>query len=729
MKFFLLTLFIIPQILASTDIFVQDRINTKKYYREVYPIIFGNPNFGLDDNFVKAVNGHKDKKTIKKFIGQLDAYFPYQILKALTYYTYLEPNQNAIFETLKFAALSNFLILRDNIDDPLSSEKFSSGNLLKKLSWNQSKNTDLIFQTNEKAMDPQFKTLTQMISSESDNKSFIAAIKSTPIFATDFQKEIPNITPYSLSYLGFIKGNKTELISRNAIDNERIEWFNQRAIFNLSPGNQPLDFSLDYMKMPLAAKPAGHPSFREDPIFTRIRDMIIGAHESIFIDIFLFGGTMGGTLAKFLLDQTMLKFKENPNFKLIIIHDYATNYNMYDEIMPVFHYIKKRIIAEGIDGTSAALLQANIQRHPPGVPFGITKLLPKTDALFKEIEKRNTYYESKIDHSKVIVVDANSDTPKAYFGSKNWSDHSGGYYFDNAIYVEGPAAAIVQASYQDDVIAALTQDPDELKWFYYKDQGLDNVRYKEVAGNIINWMNVKDKYPSLKETPINDHNSADDIVRFAEADVDGTVKNFRNILIDMIKKAKDHIYMEQLFIYDPYVVDALIKKKILNPTLDIKILADHNGNFGFNGLPNTIYMKEMIAYGIKIKARDTDPDGFVAKFQNGKTQTYHQENHRKITSVDSKVLLGGSSNINPDTLQGSFREFGAQIYNKKAIELFESSFLADWNGETKLTTSVLAMDNFQATIGKQSLSVDLSALINDIGAFIFRSKDKLEKRY
>ena len=71
--------------------------------------------------------------------------------------------------------------------------------------------------------------------------------------------------------------------------------------------------------------------------------MISEAKESIFIDIFLFGGTLGATLAEHLIDQTLIKRKTNPNFKALLLHDYATNYNMKDEMMPIFRYIKKRI--------------------------------------------------------------------------------------------------------------------------------------------------------------------------------------------------------------------------------------------------------------------------------------------------------------------------------------------------------------------------------------------------
>ncbi|MNL30236.1 cardiolipin synthetase [compost metagenome] len=197
------------------------------------------------------------------------------------------------------------------------------------------------------------------------------------------------------------------------------------------------------------------------------------------------------------------------------------------------------------------------------------------------------------------------------------------------------------------------------------------------------------------------------------------------MLVDMIAKAESHIYMEQLFIYDPYINDALMKRKAQVPSLKVRILADHNGNFNLGGLPNTLFLEQMMKHGIEVKARRTL--GIEAKFPNGTTQTYHQENHRKITSVDGKVILGGSSNLNPDTLQGSFREFGAQIYDTKVIATFEKEFLEAWQ-DNEQTGPFFEGERLQLKVLGKVLSPDESTLLNNLGATIFRSKDDLEKR-
>ena len=107
-----------------------------------------------------------------------------------------------------------------------------------------------------------------------------------------------------------------------------------------------------------------------------------------------------------------------------------------------------------------------------------------------------------------------------------------------------------------------------------------------------------------------------------------------------------------------------------------------------NGFPNTMFLRELDAVGIPVRARDTLGIDFT--FPDGTRHTFHQENHRKIMSVDGSVLLAGSSNLNPDTLQGSFRELGAQIFNRAEIETFESVFLRDWADDD--ATSPLVID-------------------------------------
>lgn len=688
---------------------VGDRILTENFYKRNYDVLFGKKEYTLQKFFKREVYDlwFFKKNSVLTNISKLGERFPDKIIMPLVYWKTIDPNVKNLTTTIKFLYLSKLLSVRDYLDDPHSKHKEDVKKLLQNSLNIPDVKEDEYYWIASKILFPRARKMAR----EGSLKKVTRCLLDDEFLALSFKKTAGDFTPYTLSFLGIIPGNEVELIGQNEVSAKRINWVNDRVIF----AGGKLDFEVPYMRMP-SENEQGNVIF-SDPIFSRIREMIDRAKDSIFIDIFLFGGTMGGTLSKYLIDKTLEKRKVNKNFKVLLLHDYATNYNMKNEMMPVFNYIKNRIDNEKDVRESVFLMQANIQRHPPGIPFGITDLFPKTKEFFKIIESRNTYYESKIDHSKVIVIDANSDSPEAYFGSKNWSDHSGSYYYDDAIWVKGPAAALVQNSYYDDVAAALTLDKSEQEWFFFKEAGFDNKRYLKNRKEILNWFRVKKVfYPHI----------GDDSMRIAEANVDGKIKNARNIIIDMIAKAQDHIYMEQLFLYDSYVVDALIKKKIqLKDKLKVFVLMDHNYNFGLNGLPNTLFLKEMKNYGIEVRFRKTM--GVTAIFPNGEGQTYHQENHRKIMSVDGKYLLGGSSNINPDTLQGSFREFGGQIFSKKVISQFEKRFEDAWYDVDQLTFNEI--ENFQATVGGKKLGIGFSRFINDLGSLLYRSKDLIENRH
>lgn len=659
---------------------LKERIAAMDFHKSNFDMMFGAEACRRVETLLSEIKKlpTAEQSRARAFVKTYESQVPEKILLPLVYWKFVKKSSVNESKVLQYWLQTRLQTLRDYADHPLKKDKAAQSAARSLMtSWSSARNLSL----------------------------------SSLELTENLQRRFPEMDDYALVAGGFVPGNVVELVSHNEVSPERIQWFNDRVIF----AGGKLDFSQPYMKMPLHNDDEGHPSFK-DPMFAKIRDMILSAKESIFIDIFLFGGTMGGTLSKFLLDQTVIKKKANPNFKVLMLHDYATNYNMKDEMMPIFEYIKNRAATDpGLKG-SVYLLQANIQRHPPGIPFGITNLIPKTEETFKSLEKRNTYYESKIDHSKVIVVDAESDAPQAYFGSKNWSDHSGGYYYDNALYVKGPAAALVQAAYYDDVDAALTTDANERKWFYYKEQGYSNEAYLKNRDQILSWFKLKRMtFPAV----------GDQSVRLAEANVDAKIKDTRNMLVDMISKAESHIYMEHLFIYDKYINDALMKRKAQVPGLKVRILADHNGNFAMGGLPNTLFLDQLIRHGVEVRARRTL--GIEARFPNGKTQGYHQENHRKITSVDGKVMLVGSSNLNPDTLQGSFREFGAQIFDKKVIGGFEEEFLTAWNDD-KQVGPFYETERLQLQISGKTLSPELSRIINDLGATLLRAKDDIEKR-
>lgn len=691
---------------------IRDRLAAHRFFLDSHEALRGRSDVRIVDRFVASLRNHGKRDAVLRAIEMLDPVFSEDELRALVYWKWLAPNREHAKTVLVHWVVYRALILRDLIEHPLADSSAATV-ASARAAYRELTGAEFDAGRSYRAALERALPVAGELAKIDDPRAFAAAVLASKLFTVDVERSGRLPRPYVLDPIGFVPGNRVELISENDQSEKRIEWVNRHVIF----GGGRIDWDAPFMVMPGVGGKAGHPVFN-DPIFKRIREMVDSSRESVFVNIFLFGGTMGATLARHMIDHAVQQAAMNPRYRLWIMHDYATNYGLGAEMLPVFEYIRDRIAKEPAVGRVVALLQANIQRHLPGIPFGITNFIPKTPEVFKVIEKMDTYYESKIDHSKVLVVDPNSDRPKAYFGSKNWTDHSGSYYYDDAIYVEGPAAAIVQQLYFDDVDAALTRDPNEQAWFYFKDKGLDNRAYLPRRDAILNEFRVKrSSFPAI---PV----AKTEAVRFAEANVDGRIKSARNILIDMIRFAKKNVYMEQLFLYDKYVIDALLKRKHQVPSLDVRILADHNGNFGMNGFPNTIFIGELQSAGVHVRARRTMGVPFV--FPNGDKREFHQENHRKLTSVDGRVLLGGSSNLNPDTLQGSFREFGAQIFDREQIARFERAFLRDWDDSSR--TMEMSMQGWRFALKNKAFSERTSALINAGVGTLIRSKDLIEER-
>lgn len=696
----LLSLIIFNFTIQAKTFDIQDRMATQSFYLEVYPLLL-EENCITDDVIFKdelsKLNQEK-KEDAQLLLNALDPHLPPLFLKALVTYRFIKEDSEKLQKVLSYTLFHKLFILRDIIDHPRTKNPKAILNVLRTITEHKSITTENLYGV----MSPLIFEKTKLITQMADQKAFRDSLTQTNLLTYPLSNIIPSDRHYLLSHLGIIPGNEAELISENKTDLKRITWFAKKSVLK----GTPLDFNAPYIEMPLRPRDDGHPSFKEDPIFIKLKEVIAQAQDSIFIDIFLMGGTLGATLSEYLINTVKEKTLTNPNFKVLILHDFSSHGEINSEVMPIFTYLKEQREKNTLLKKHLFLLQSNSQRHPPGVPFGMSPLYRQ----HQQKKKSSPYQESRLDHSKILVVDGNSPHAKAYYGSKNWTDHSGGYHYDDVFYIEGPAANLAQASYYRDIQAALTESPEELSNFFLINEGFSNKEYLERKEEILNAFKI-----TIKDVPIKGKIS----LRIAETGVDAVIRNTRNILIDMISRARINIYMEQLFLYDRYIVDSLIKAKIERPDLDIKVILDHNHSFNMNGLPNTLFIKDLKKYGIEVRSRKT-----FKLTRNDNKGFYHQENHRKMTSIDGRILLGGTSNINPDSLQGSFREFGAQVFSRKLASEFNRRFIKAWKDPKK--TQNMDVENFRATIGSKVLSKKTSNLINKIGATLLRSKKQIE---
>jgi phosphatidylserine/phosphatidylglycerophosphate/cardiolipin synthase-like enzyme len=340
-----------------------------------------------------------------------------------------------------------------------------------------------------------------------------------------------------------------------------------------------------------------------------------------------------------------------------------------------FEYIKKRIGEDPKLGERVILLQSTLRDHDKKNLLNLASL------------------NSSSDQTNLLLIDGNSPSPEALLTPKNLN----GLSHSNALWIKGPAAALIQDSYLQDLRAAFinSDKKDSIDSQTQRSETLEHFKIN------------RDLYPAMGQT----------VVRITEANVDGKIKNVRNTIIDQIKKASKHIYMEQFFLYDSYIVDALILKKKLTPSLKIKILLNNNENLGFNGFPNTIFIQKMKDAGIEIRTRKSHAEKIL----------FEEESHKKISSFDGKTLILGSTNLSPDSLEGNFRELGAVVYDSREAKRFEREFEMSW--ANKKDVQKMNIEDFRFKLGDSFLSKLWSTFINDFAGTILRSKDEIEKRY
>jgi hypothetical protein len=674
--------------LHSFEFNINDRIQTRDYYKKKFDLIYGNPKYSDRNEFKRIFHTltKPTQKKIERFISSVHHHVPEKILRPLIYWRFLRHNKKKTADILTYLFFDKVLILRDYSENPRYKKRIQVHNLLREVTHINTLRTDEIFTK----VFPLLKEKSALLSGLTEEKVFLQALMETSLFTIDLSKEIGKKNIYLLDHYGFIPGNKVQFLTHNEIKTDSIKWFNKNIIYN----GGVLNFDAPYIQMPYRNSYNGHISFKKDSILKAVKKLIDTAEESILIDMFL----MGGTIAEYLLDKAKEKLVLNKDFKVLILHDYANHQELEDEVLPVFSYIKKRIIKDTELNKSIILLQANLNRHSNG----------------QYPVHSNLIDHQKLDHSKIIVIDANSKSPEALIGSKNLTDHFGGYFLDTAAHIIGPAAALTQASYLYDIEAALTTDIEEMNSFIYKNKGFDNKRYLPSKDSIIKAFKIKRaQYPYI----------GSDRIRLAESDVDGKIKNTRNILIDMILNAKKNIYMDQRFLYDSNIVDSLIKKKISVPALDIKIMLDNNRSNQLGGFPNTFFMSDLLKHGIKLRTRETF--SLKQKLPNGKSKTFYQQSHRNMTLIDGIIALTGSSTLTPFSQEGHSREMNVQVYSDQQIKRYESQFLKEWNNDKK--TLVLDIENFQAIISGKSLSKPYSSLINNMAAMIIRNKKHINK--
>jgi len=242
---------------------------------------------------------------------------------------------------------------------------------------------------------------------------------------------------------------------------------------------------------------------------------------------------------------------------------------------------------------------------------------------------------------------------------------------------------------------------------FLKNTKNQNINYALITGQVaqlifnkikllikINTKNFVFSYDD-NDMNINYSENGADILRFEEYISLPANYHSNKYLISMIINAKKTIYIEKEYLYDPSLIKSLLKKKVKDPAIDIKIIISKNVNNSHNGFPNTTFLKELKKYGIIVKS------------------IMHDELRSSNSSIDGRILLQ-EFKVTPYTFRKSqFPDFILQSFNIHQTKNFDIAFIKRWNNNS--ITQLMDIDNFKMKIDGKSKSIKESSLLNNIG--------------
>jgi phosphatidylserine/phosphatidylglycerophosphate/cardiolipin synthase-like enzyme len=454
-------------------------------------------------------------------------------------------------------------------------------------------------------------------------------------------------------------------------------------------------------------------------MFQRVLEQIDNAKESVFVDIFWMGGTIGVQLAKTLMKKTI----ENPEFKVVIISDEENNFDYGVQLNVAYNYM--RAYSEKFPNKYFYILPANIDLKRTALPEFVDLLFTNsTINLAKKNSQLDSIYAAdkfnligKSDHTKVVIVDGkNPNIGTAFVGSKNWTDSSGGIATDEIAEINGPAVASILNHFYYDVLEAFLQE--DKKSGYVKmqiDAKLAGENVKSVHNGIQMLLEPIDILQRWSNTPVElvkipyvEKGTA--IISTAQNNIYGTETSTLDQNIQVILQAREQIIIDDQFLYDPYIAQALkaaIKLHGVKVYIMLESLTGTDPNVVMGHVPNNLFLPELVALGAEAKWKKV-PDSVIKAIENVKTkygETLAPEFHLKSITVDGirahetdicnsesaslkhhktlPALITGSANKDVMTMTGGFREYQVLVYSEDAVIRHDCIFWSRWNNPSE----------------------------------------------
>jgi len=576
----------------------------------------------------------------------------------------------------------NYLKVFNNSHDPLKIK--NCFNPVLKADWNK------IIKDDQLTYSPFQQTITCL----RELPEITSSTGTKPYFSLNLKKEFINHPGHAIADTGWIPGNQVQYFSKNDYSQSLINILNDKhdLLAQLYPVNQAgsVDAFLQQDPVNVFTHEEGFFTMDNDPvwgqkngIFAEIKKSLDAAKDTIFIDIFFLGGTMGTTLAKYLIGRLE---EPNSHLKVLILRDLLNHYGHDKEMLPVYNYLyayaqkyPNRLI----------IAPAHIGQHKSGLPKYLSGVLNEEFVAKSGLQQHLSLHASaKSDHSKVIVIDAKTDHPTALVGSKNLVDASGAVCYDDMAKVIGPAASIIQDDYYFDMYIALKEE--------INDRDLKNIAQKlnlthsnksEMIAQILapfDLLNRSSDGRATNKESIHRTYYGESLIRIGLNNFDSTRTSAIDQVLQGIKFAKKSIYIKDQYLFDRNIVLTLINAKKVNPDLDIRILLDPLLESPIPGFPNILYSDVLKKAGIPTKFKT-----IIA----GKP--VRQEFHYKTVSMDGKYLITGSANKDQTTMYGAFREEQLDIAQSDAAIIHDQEFLKYWNDSDETSPE---FDNFDFAV-------------------------------
>lgn len=513
------------------------------------------------------------------------------------------------------------------------------------------------------------------------------SVRAMPYFSFNMALEFENHPGHVVSQTGWIEGNQVDYLNINDYSPEVYQKIKSKE--NIVEKLYPLDGrgSLESMRKlnldDVFTIQEGFFSLENHPIwgqkqgiFKEIIQSLSKAQESIFIDMFFFGGTTGTAMAKYLIKLLEI----NPTLKIFILRD-NINHLTYDKQMkPVFNFL----MAYSEKHPKRLLISpSHLAAHRSGLPDFLAPMI--NDSFLSLIKVNNSWQQSlapihlgvKSDHSKVVVIDGKSARPVAFVGSKNWLDNSGAICYDDVAKVTGPGAAVVLDDYYWDMYYALRFQLSPTYIAYLARQGWSSSLFYE--GQNINQMISQILRPfdllerdgkgmANPKARVLIPSSGKVKLRTGANNVDSSIMSAVDQDIQSILFAKKRIYINDQYVFDRNIINALLKAKKNNPHLDIRLLMAPLDDSPLPGMPNLLFADILTKAGIKIKLKKIGGDVQI-----------RQEYHMKTISIDGQYVIVGSANKDLTTMMGSFREEQFDLYDPQSAAIHDQTFLQRWN--------------------------------------------------